>query len=101
MKKQKTLPIVTKETIEEHTKVVRKAKKSGSFKSTSDKIFEKILKENPELADVILPTLESNKSKDFKSGYLAGFTTIYDVLRRQAGKLKAVVKKGEIKLRGR
>ncbi len=86
MKNKKSLPIVSKETVKEHKKAIRKAKKSRSLKSTSDNIFEKIIKENPELAEVVLPTLESKESEDYKAGYLAGLTTIYDILRRELGK---------------
>ncbi len=81
---QKGLLIITKKTIEKHKKTIEKAKKSKRFKSSSDKIFEEVLTDNPELANIIIPTLESDKSDDFKSGYLAGFTTLYDLLRKQA-----------------
>jgi len=88
MKKIKTtregLPLITEKTIRKHKKAIERAKKSKVFKSSSDKIFEEILIDNPELANIIIPTLESNKSNDFKSGYLAGFTTLYDILRKQA-----------------
>lgn len=80
------LPTITKETIKEHIKAVRKTKKQKTFKSVSNKIFEEILKLNPELADIIITTLESKKPKEFKKGYLAGITTIYDILRRQSKK---------------
>ena len=69
MEKEKSLPIVSRETIEEHTKEINKAKKSKLFKSKSNKIFNIILKENPELSEIILPTLESKKSDEYKKGY--------------------------------
>jgi hypothetical protein len=80
------LPKITEKTIKEHLKAIKNAKRSKSFKSKSDKIFEEILKENPELTEIIIPTLESKKPEEYKKGYLAGITTIYDILRRQAKK---------------
>ncbi len=82
------LPIITGKTIKEHLKAVEKAKKSKTFKDKSNKIFKEILEENPELSEIIISTLESKKSKAYKSGYLAGFTTIYNLLRKQAKKSK-------------
>ncbi len=82
------LPVITKETIKEHQKTIKSIKKSGTFKSRSDEIFKEIVEENPELAEIIIPTLESKKSKEYKAGYLAGVTTIYDILRKQASKSK-------------
>ena len=93
MEKEKSLPIVSRETIEEHTKEINKAKKSKLFKSKSNKIFNIILKENPELSEIILPTLESKKSDEYKKGYLAGFTTIYDILKREIKKDNANLSK--------
>jgi hypothetical protein len=78
------LPKITEKTIKEHIKAVNEPK----FKSRSNKAFEIILKENPELAGMIITTLESKKSEEYKKGYLAGLTTIYDILRRQANKSK-------------
>jgi hypothetical protein len=83
MGENKKLPVITKETIEKHIKDIEKAKKMGSFKSKSNKIFKDILEENPELVNVSGVTLESDKSEDYKAGYLAAFVTIYDLLRRQ------------------
>ncbi|MCK4647405.1 hypothetical protein KAT24_00570 [Candidatus Pacearchaeota archaeon] len=82
------LPRISKETIKEHAEAIKVAKKSKTFKAQSNRISKEILEENPELVDIILPTLESKKSKAYKSGYLAGFTTIYDILRKQAKKSK-------------
>lgn len=80
------LPIITKETIKEHLKAIKNAEKSKVFKSTSDNIFKEILEENPELVEIIIPTLKSKKSEEYKKGYLAAATTIYDLLRKQADK---------------
>lgn len=80
------LPIITKETIKKHLKAIKKAKKQKTFKSLSNKTFKEMMKSNPELADIIITTLESKKPKEFKKGYLAGITTIYDILRRQTKK---------------
>jgi len=80
------LPLITKKTIKEHLRAIRDAEKSKTFKSKSNKIFEKILKENPELLDIVITTLQSKKSNEYKKGYLAGFTTLYDLLKRQAKK---------------
>ena len=80
------LPTVTKETIKSHIRAVKDAKKSKTFKSKSNNIFKEIGEENPELADIIISTLESKKPEEYKKGYLAGLTTIYDILRRQAKK---------------
>ena len=82
------LPIITEETIKEHLKDVKNAKKSKTFKSKSDEIFKEILEENPELTEIVIPTLESKKPEEYKKGYLAGITTIYDILKRQANKSK-------------
>ncbi len=83
------LPIITEEIIKEHQKAVEKTKKSKKFKSKSNKICSEMMKKNPLLAvEVILPTLESKKSDAYKKGYLAGITTIYDILKRQAKKQK-------------
>ncbi len=82
------LPTITEKTVKEHSKAIDKAKKTKNFKKKSNKIFGEILKENPSLIEVVLPTLESKRSEDYKTGYLAGITTIYDILRRQAKKSK-------------
>ena len=86
------IPTITKETIKAHIKAIQKAEKSKSFKSKSNKVFENMMKENPALVDIIMPTLESKKPEDYKKGYLAGITTIYDVLKRES-------KKGEVRLK--
>lgn len=80
------LPIIDKNTIKEHLRNIEKTKQSEIFKSKSNEIFKEILEENPRLVEIIIPTLKSKKSKAYKSGYLAGFTTIYDLLRKQAKK---------------
>jgi len=81
------LPTITKETIKEHTKAVKDEKKSKTLNSRSNKIFKEIMEENPELTEVVIPTLESKKSDEYKKGYLAGVTTIYNLLRKQAKKI--------------
>ena len=73
-------------TLKKHLLDIEKSKKSKKFKEKSNKIYTRMLKENSVLCDVIIPTLESKKSKAYKSGYLAGITTIYDLLRRQSKK---------------
>lgn len=80
------LPIIDRNTIKNHLRNIEKTKRSKTFKSKSNKIFKEIIEKNPELAEIIIPTLKSKKSKAYKSGYLAGFTTIYDLLRKQAKK---------------
>ena len=82
------LPVITEETIKEHLKDVEDSKKLKNFKSKSDDIFKEIMKENPELTEIVLPTLESKKPEQYKKGYLAGITTLYDILKRQANKNK-------------
>jgi hypothetical protein len=82
------LPKITLETIKNHEKEITKASKSKKFKSESNKIFGKIMKENPALSQIIIPTLESKKSDEYKKGYLAGFTTVYNLLRKEAKKQK-------------
>ncbi len=77
------IPRITKDTIKEHLEAVKESKKSKNFKSKSNDIFSEMLKENLELTEIVSPTLESKKSDEYKKGYLAGITTIYDILRRQ------------------
>jgi len=80
------LPTIDKETVEEHLKEIEEAEKNKKFKKKSNDLFGEILKENMELTDIVIPTLESDKSEDYKAGYLAGFTTIYSVLKKQVEK---------------
>ncbi len=82
------LPTITEKTIKEHKKAIKDSKKSKRFKSTSDDIFKEILEENPELTEIVIPILESEKPEEYKKGYLSGITTLYDILRRQAKKKK-------------
>lgn len=81
------LPVITEETIKEHIEEIRNAKKSKTFKSKSNNLFKEIMEENPELTEIIIPTLESKKPEEYKKGYLAGTGTIYDILKRQANKI--------------
>lgn len=80
------LPIITKKTIKEHIKAIEKTKKQKTFKPMSNKILKELTESNPELVKIIIPTLESKKSDEYKAGYLAGITTLFDILRRQANK---------------
>ena len=81
------LPIITEKTIKDHIKGIKTEKKSKNFKSKSNTIFKEILEENPGLTEIVIPTLESKKSDEYKKGYLAGLTTIYDLLRKEAKKI--------------
>jgi len=84
-----SLPIITEETVKEHRKNVRKTRKEKKFKQKSNEVCEKMMLENPGLADFVLETLESKEnSEQYKKGYLAGLTTVYDLLKRQAKKAK-------------
>ena len=82
------IPKIEKNTIKEHKKEIAEARKEKEFKEKSNRIYETLLKENPELVEVFLPTLESNKSMGYKEGYLAGVTTLYSLLKKQMGKNK-------------
>ncbi|MBI2044720.1 hypothetical protein HYT23_01545 [Candidatus Pacearchaeota archaeon] len=80
------LPVITRKTIKEHIEHIKKEKKSKTFKSWSNKLLKKFMEENPELTEIIIPTLESKKPDEYKKGYLAGITTLYELLRKQANK---------------
>jgi len=51
---------------------------------TGNDIIGFILEENPEYSrEIVSAILESDKSEEYKKGYLAGITTLYDLLRKQ------------------
>ncbi|MEK6827465.1 MAG: hypothetical protein AABX99_03205 [Nanoarchaeota archaeon] len=77
---------ITKKGINEQKREIQKSKKSKTFKSKSDKIFNEMVKTNPELWKIIGPTLDSKKTQDYKKGYISGITTFYDLLKRESKK---------------
>ncbi|MAH45764.1 hypothetical protein CMI37_08030 [Candidatus Pacearchaeota archaeon] len=88
---QEGIPVITEDTVKEHIENIEKSIEDGTFKLNSNKLLEIILKENPELVrKIISVSLESDKSEEWKAGYLAGVATLYDILKRQGSKSKSV-----------
>jgi hypothetical protein len=81
------IAIITCDVINEHINDIEKSKKEGTFINLSNDIMKLIIEENPNFSlEVIQSTLESDKSEEYKKGYLAGIATLYDLLRKQGRK---------------
>jgi len=97
------MPKITLDTIKDQEREVIKAKEDKSFKDQSDDLFKNILKKNSELVNFASATLESDKSEDYKAGYLSGFVTIYYLLEKELEKInvqeKTIIASGPVIIR--